>query len=115
MLRNCFFLTEPEAVTGQRWGLFQGRLEECILGSGSTPGARCSESFSIPPTDPPSCRRQLTMAWPLAPAKLGFDRLKASLSWMPPAMKAELPLRANPVAGLRLDGLPDYSAAQART
>ncbi|NQV10447.1 MAG: DUF3038 domain-containing protein [Cyanobacteria bacterium] len=77
MLRQLLSSSEPEAVTDQRWGLFQGRLEELIRERLNP--RRGGVQKLLDPAYGPQLRRQLIHGLAFGAGHGGFDRLKASL------------------------------------
>jgi len=109
---NCFPPPKPEAVTGQRWGLFQGRLEELIRERLQPPARRWFRNFRFPPYGP-SCG--VSDPWlPLAAGQGGFDCFKARLWSL--RMKLSTASEQTSFAGFASMALPDLlGRARART
>ncbi|MCP9771392.1 DUF3038 domain-containing protein [Synechococcus sp. Tobar12-5m-g] len=77
MLRQLLSSAEPAAVTAERWGLFQKRLEELVRERLNP--RRGGVQKLLDPTAGPPLRLQLIQGLAFGAGTGGFDRLKASL------------------------------------
>jgi len=77
MVRQLLSSAEPAAVTAQRWGLFQKRLEELVRERLNP--RRGGVQKLLDPVAGPSQRLQLIHGLAFGAGRGGFDRLKASL------------------------------------
>ncbi len=77
MLRQLLSAAEPEAVSQQRWGLFQARLEELVRERFNP--RRGGVQKLLDPVEGALLRRHLIQGLAFGAGNGGFGRLKASL------------------------------------